>query len=91
MKNTITASFQAKICWKRLRKREKKNYRSVSFLPDGQGKIPKKIAKKLKKSKNTITASFNGKIGWKTLRKGENKNYRYVSFLPDVQEKIPKK
>ena len=39
------ASFQAKICWKRLRKRENKNYRSVSFLPDGQEKIPKKQKK----------------------------------------------
>ena len=28
------ASFQAKIGWNRPRKRENKNYRSVSFLPD---------------------------------------------------------
>ena len=34
MKNTITASFQAKIGWKRLRKRENENYHSVWFLPD---------------------------------------------------------
>ena len=27
-------SFQTKIGWKRLRKRENKNYRSVSFLHD---------------------------------------------------------
>ena len=33
-KNTIMASFQAKIVWKRPRKRENKNYRSVPFLPD---------------------------------------------------------
>ena len=33
-KNTIMASFQAKIGWKRQRKRENKNCRSVSFLPD---------------------------------------------------------
>ena len=33
-KNTITASFQAKIGSKRLRKRENKNYRSLSFLHD---------------------------------------------------------
>ena len=33
-KNMITASFHAKIGWKRLRKRENRNYRSVSFLPD---------------------------------------------------------
>ena len=57
------ASFQAKIGWKRLRKRENKNYRSVSFLPDGQVKIPKNIAKKFKKLKNIITASFQAQIG----------------------------
>ena len=28
------ASFQAKIGWKMLRKRENNNYRSVTFLPD---------------------------------------------------------
>ena len=28
------ASLQAKIGWKRTRKRENKNYRYVSFLPD---------------------------------------------------------
>ena len=44
------ASFEAKIGWKRQRKRENKNYRSVSFLPDAKQKIPKKIAKKLKKN-----------------------------------------
>ena len=62
------ASFHAKIGWKSLRKREHKNYRSVSFLPDVQQKI-KKIAKKFKKLKNTITASFQAKIGRKRLRK----------------------
>ena len=36
------ASFQAKIGWKRPRKREYKNYRSVSFQPDAKWKIPKK-------------------------------------------------
>ena len=30
------ASFQAKIAWKRQRKRENKKYRSVSFLPDAK-------------------------------------------------------
>ena len=34
LKNIITASFQAKIGWKRPRKRENKNYRSASFLPN---------------------------------------------------------
>ena len=39
-------SFQAKIGWKRLRKRENKNYHSVSFQPDMLDKIPKKWKKK---------------------------------------------
>ena len=39
------ASFHAKIGWKRQRKRENRNYRSVQFLPDGFEKIPKKQQK----------------------------------------------
>ena len=42
-------SFEAKIGWKRLRKRENKNYRSVSFLHDALQKISKNNSKKLKK------------------------------------------
>ena len=77
-------SFQAKIGWKRLRKRENKNYRSVTFLPDGLQKIPKKQQKNLKKLKNTIMASFQTKLGWKRLRRRDNKNYRSISFLHDA-------
>ena len=43
------ASFEAKIVWKRPRKKENKYCRSVSFLPNAQQKIPKI---KQKKSKN---------------------------------------
>ena len=39
------ASFHGKIGWKGHRKRESKNYRYVSFLPDGKEKIPKKQKK----------------------------------------------
>ena len=42
-------SFQAKIGWKRLRKRENKNYRSVSILLDALQKISKKKFEKTKK------------------------------------------
>ena len=56
------ASFQAKIVWKRPRKRESKNYRFLSFLPDASQKIPKKQQKNSKKKK-TIMASFQAKIG----------------------------
>ena len=79
------ASFQAKIGWKRLRKKENKNYISVTFLPDWLEKILKKIAKKFKKLRNTIMDSFQAKIGWKRMRKSENKNYRSVPFLPDAK------
>ena len=34
LKKPFIVSFQAKIGWKRLKKRENKNYRFVSFLPD---------------------------------------------------------
>ena len=78
------ASFQAKIGWKRLKKRENKNYRFVSFPPDEQQKIPKKQQKYPKKFKNTIMASFQAKTGWKRLKKRENKNSRFVSFLHDA-------
>ena len=81
IKNTITASSQAKIGWKRQRKRKNKIYHSVSFLLDPKQKNSKKEAKKFK---NTITASFHAKIGWKRLRMRENKNYNLVSFLPDT-------
>ena len=59
---------------------EKKNYRFVSFLPNAQKKIPKKI----KKLKNTVVASFQAKIDSKSLRKRENKNYPSVPFLPEA-------
>ena len=42
------ASIQAKLGRKRQRKRENKDYRSVTFLPDGLQKIPKKQQKNLK-------------------------------------------
>ena len=78
------ASIQAKKWWKRRRKRENKNYRSVPFLPDGREKIPKKKQKNFKKLINTIMASFQTKIGWKRLRMRDNKNYRFISFLHDM-------
>ena len=78
------ASFQAKIGWKRQRKRENKNCSSFSVPPDAKQKIPKKQQKNKKKLKNTIMASFQAKIGWKMMRKRENKNYRSVSFLLDA-------
>ena len=50
-KNTIMASFQSKIGWKRLRKRENKNYRSVSFQLDVLENNSKTNSKKIKNIK----------------------------------------
>ena len=78
------ASFQAKIGWKRLRRRENKNYRSVPLQPDTQQKIPKKQQKNSKKLKNSIMALFQDKVGRKRPRNKEKRNYRSVPFLHDA-------
>ena len=77
-------SFQAKIGWKWMGKRENKklSFRFVSTrCVIGNFK---KIAKIFKKLKKTIITSFHAKIGRKSLRKGENKNYRSIPFQPDA-------
>ena len=63
-----------------MRNMKNKNYRFISFLPDAQKKIPKKI----KKLKNTIVDSFQAKIDCRRMRKRENKNYTSVTFLSDT-------
>ena len=85
-------SFQAKIGWKKMRKRETKiivPFRSVPTRCVIENS--KEIAKNFKKLKNTIVASFQAKIGRKRLRNRENKNYPSVLFLPEARKKIPKK
>ena len=62
-------SFQAKIGWNSLRKRENNNYRSVPFRSNPtSNRNSKKIAKKLKKLKSTIMDSFQAIIVWKRMR-----------------------
>ena len=56
------ASYKAKLGWKILRKRENKNYHSVSFIPDMLYKIPKIQKKKFKKLKSTTMAHFKPKL-----------------------------
>ena len=55
------ASFQAETGWKRLKKRENGNYRFVSFLPDGQQKIPNKQQKYSKNSNIPLRLHFKTK------------------------------
>ena len=78
-------SFQAKIGWKKMRKREIKiivPFRSVPARCVIENS--KQIAKKFKKLKTTIVASFQAKIGLKRLGKRENKNCRFFSFLQEA-------
>ena len=82
-------SYQAKIGWKRMRKSENKNCRSVPTPREIE--ILKKIAKKFRKLKNTIMALFQSNIGWKRARKTKNKNHCSVSFLPGAKQQIKKK
>ena len=81
------ASFQAIIGRKRMRNRENKNYRSVSFLPDTYQKIPKKF----KKLKNTIMNLFQAKIGWKSMRKIEIKIFVPFRSSPTRNRKFKKR
>ena len=55
------AYFSANPGQERLRKDEKKNYRSDHFLPDPKQGIEKKRAKKLKNEKKAIMGSFDAK------------------------------
>ena len=79
-------SFQAKIGWKKMRKREIKTivpFRSVPIRCVIENS--KQIAKKFKKLKNTTMASYQAKIGWKMPGKRECKKYRSVLILPDAK------
>ena len=75
-------SFQAKIGWKRRRKRENKKL-SFRFVPIRCViENSKRISEKFKELKNTIINSFQAKLGWKRMRKREIKII--VPFLLDA-------
>ena len=73
-------SFQAKVGWKMMGKRENKKLSFRFVLNRRVIENSKKIVTKLKKLKNTLMASFQVKIGWKRMRKSKNKYYRSVPF-----------
>ena len=54
-------------------KEKKKFYSQIPFILDPGKKIPKKIAKNLKKLKNLFLALFHGKISLDWPRKGKKK------------------
>ena len=92
LKDTIKNLFQAKIGWKKMRKREIKIILPFCSVPTRcviENSI--KIVKNSTKKKKYDYGSFQAKIGRKRNKNMENKNYRFVSFLPDAQKKISKK
>ena len=83
-------SFQAKIGWKRVGKRENKKL-SFRFVPTRCViENSKKITKKFKKLKNTIMNSFQAKIGWKRMRKIEIKIFVPFRSYPTRNTKFQK-
>ena len=76
------AIFQAKICWKTMRKSENKNYRFVSVLHDPSQKIPKKQQKNSKYKKIPLWLHFKPKYVGKECERVKIKII--VPFLPDA-------
>ena len=65
------AYFQAKIGWKRLRKRENKNYHSVSFQLNGVVENFKKMGKKIQKIKKYQYSFISSKSRFENSEKGK--------------------
>ena len=83
-------SFQAKVGWKRMGKRENKKL-SFRFVPTRCViENSKKKTKKLKELKNTIMNSFQAKIGWKRMRKIEIKIFVRFHSYPTRNTKFQK-
>ena len=71
------ASFQTKIVWKRLRKRENRNYRFITFLPNALQKI---LKKQQKNKKIPLWLNYNSK----SVERGREREKIkiIVSFVP---------
>ena len=75
------ASFQAKIVWKRPRKRENRNYCFITFLPNALQKI---LKKQQKNKKIPLWLNFNSKS---VDREQEREKIKIiVSFRPNLTE-----
>ena len=71
-------SFEAKIGWRRTRKRENKNYHPVPT------RLLIENSKNIQKIKKYHCGFISSRNRLEKAEKGKNKNYRSVSFLPDV-------
>ena len=63
----------------------------MPFKLDPAKKIPKKIAKKLKKLKNLFPTLFLAKTGMRQAEKEKKKFYFRIPFILDADKEIPKK
>ena len=85
-------SFQAKIGWKKMRKREIKIIVPFRSLPTRCViENSKQVAKKFKKLKNTIVASFQAKIGRKGRDREKIKIILPFHSYPRHERKFQKK
>ena len=83
-------SFQAKVGWKMMGKRENKKL-SFRFVPTRCViENSKKIRKKFKKLKNTVMNSFQAKVSWKRMRKIEIKIFVPFRSYPTRNTKFQK-
>ena len=84
-------SFQAKVDWKRMGKRENKKL-SFRFVPTRCViENSKKKTKKIQKIKKYHYEFISSQNRLEKDEKDRNKNFRSVSFLPNAQYKISKK
>ena len=74
--------FQAKTGWRRMRKRENKNYRSVPtrLLIENS----KKNSKNIQKIKKYHCGFISSRNRLEEAEKEKNKNYRFVSYQPNA-------
>ena len=74
------------------REREKKNLSRIPFTLDPDKKIPKKIAKELKKlKKKPLSDNIPIQNGMRQAEKEKKKFYVRIPFMLDSGKKIPKK
>ena len=84
-------SFQDKIVWKRMRKRENKNYRSIPSQPDAFQKILKKQQKSLKNKKIPLWLNFRTKQVGKGGEREKIKIIFPISSYPTRNREYQKK
>ena len=74
--------FQAKTGWRRMRKRENKNYRSIPTILRIENSTNN--SKNIQKIKKYHCGFISSRNRLEKAEKEKNKNYRFVSFQPNA-------